>query len=498
MSSARAVLLTALAALCMFPSFAKTADLRPAPQCTMSLAIEHIAIIDVMSGSVRGDQNVIVQDQVIKAIGSSDSLQPPNGATRVDGRGQFLIPGLWEMHVHTQDPDLYSRLYIANGITGIRDMGGDDPQTGAALSDDFTKIRRWRERIANGDILGPRVVAARSIIDGPPGFWPGLKIVTTAEEARDLVREDKRAGADFIKVYSLLRSAAFQAVTDEARRQGLEVYGHLSELVEVEDAIRAGQRTIEHFSEGRYLVVTSSVGSDIEERYRASFTSGADLDESWRNRLTILREAVNSHEPAKGEQLVRLLAHSECWQVPTWRMLRRELLDPAVGAPSAAPESYVPPDVRRMWASHPLKCGLADDAELVALAKPAYLKLRELVGAMRTANVRFLAGSDSGNPVLVPGFALHEELADLLEDAGFSPLEALQMATIRPAEFMGRLAESGTVSEGKHADLVLLRKNPLDDIRNSRAIEAVIVDGTYVGRVELDVLLAEVRRAVGQ
>lgn len=468
------------------------ADRTEMPQSSTTLVLMGTSIVDVASGSVRHDQTIVVRGDRIVAIGQSNAIQVPEGATRVDAREAVAIPGLWDMHVHTQYPDLYSLLYIANGVTGVRDMGGDDPDLRGPSSAGFTDIQRWRERISNGELPGPQVIAARSIIDGPPGFWPFNRVVMSERQARELVREEKAAGSDFVKVYSGLRAPEFRVVIDEARQQGLEVHGHLSEFVGVADAIRAGQRTIEHFSEGRYLIVTASGGTEIAERYQATITSF-----TWLAWLTIVKEAAETHDSRKAEELVSLLASSSSWQVPTWRQLRYEFLDGNLSQRVLTLDEYVPEAVRQMWADHPVS-GLDNDPELVALGQPPLRKLRELLDTMRRGNVRFLAGSDSGNPGLVPGFALHQELTDLVEEAGFTTLEALQMATLRPAEFLGELDQLGTIEVGKRADIVLLRANPLEDIRNTREIEAVIVRGEYMDRSRLDSLLVQVRRSIEQ
>ena len=463
-------------------------------QDSRSYVLQHASLINVINGEIKTDQTVIIEGNSISRIGLIDSMNYPDRAIIVDCNGFYLIPGLWDMHVHTQDPNLYSNLYIANGITGIRDMGGNDPDTKAALSYDFSKIAKWRERIINGELLGPRVIAARSIIDGPPGFWPGLKVVSNEKEAIVAVQKDKQAGADFIKVYSLLQPSEFKVVAAEAHKQGLEVSGHLSEYVSIEDALEAGQRTIEHFSEGRYLIIACSNSTDLGNRYLNAWVTDTDLKESWHNWLTLLAEAANNLDTLKSKDLIQLLANSESWQVPTWRLLRNELLDPSVPRPAKSTENYLPLKVKKMWAAHPLNSGLREDKELSTLANKILPTMRHLITEMKNANVHFMVGSDSGNPDLIPGFALHDELSDLVEDAGFSPLQALQMSTIRPAEFLGLENERGTLDEGKVADIVILRKNPLEDINNIREIETVIVEGKYLNRTKLDSLLMNVFR----
>ncbi|HMB61435.1 MAG TPA: hypothetical protein VKN36_00080, partial [Eudoraea sp.] len=180
----------------------------------VEIVISNINVIDVKEGKVIHNQDVVIDRNQIIDIQDHDDHKYQTDQL-INGGGNYLIPGFWDMHVHTQDPDLYSKLYIANGITGIRDMGGNDPFTRAALSDDFKNIAQWREDILKGELLGPRVIAARSIIDGPPGFWPALKVVSNEKEAIATVQADKQAGADFIKVYSLLREREFKAVAEE-------------------------------------------------------------------------------------------------------------------------------------------------------------------------------------------------------------------------------------------------------------------------------------------
>ncbi len=482
--------------LCLLALVICTSCKNELSQSTNTYILENTSVIDVANGQIKPNQTVIIEGNRISQLGQIDPINYPDQTTKIECKGMFLIPGLWDMHVHTQDPKLYSKLYIANGITGIRDMGGNDPHTRAALSDEFKNIAQWREGILKGELLGPRVIAARSIIDGPPGFWPALKVVSNEKEGVAAVQEDKQAGADFIKVYSLLPKGEFKAVAEEAQKQGLEVCGHLSEYVEIEEALEAGQRSIEHFSEGRYLVLASSHSSNLGSRYLNIWVTDADLKESWQNWLGLLVEAANNYDTTKSKSLTQHLANSECWQVPTWRLLRNELLDPTVPPKDESIENYMPQSVKKMWAAHPLNSGLKEDKELSSLANQILPTMRSLINEMRKANVHFMAGSDSGNPDLVPGFALHDELYDLVNDAGFSPLQALQMSTLGPAEFLGMTNEIGTIEEGKIADIVILRANPLEDIGNTQKIEAVIVDGKYLNRSELDSLLEDVYNTV--
>jgi len=200
-----------------------------------TLAITHVTVIDATGAPAHPDMTVLIKGNRITEVGKSGKIRVPEDAQVVSATGKFLIPGLWDMHVHWYDKD-YLPLFIANGVTGIRIMWG------------MPRHHQWRTEIEAGQLLGPHMLIASPIVDGPKPVWPGSTTVANASEARQAVIQAKRDGADFIKVYSLLPRDAYFAIADESKKQGLPFEGHVPISVSAEEASNAGQKSIEHLT----------------------------------------------------------------------------------------------------------------------------------------------------------------------------------------------------------------------------------------------------------
>ena len=314
-----------------------------------------------------------------------------------------------------------------------------------------------------------------------PGFsfdgsaWPGDVVASSAAEGRDAVNVLKRMGVDFIKVKSGLSRDAYFAIADEASRQHIVLAGHIPDSVRAIEACEAKQHSIEHLT-GIALASSSRETPLRNEVLRAI----AGQDRARYDRA--MTGVVSSFNIAAARKLFGCFVRKHVWQVPTLVELRRDALGDA--NPSELHRQFLPSRLREGWKKEggaPTEGG----ERLFALEL-------ELVRAMRSAHVEFMTGTDSANPSIVPGFALHDELA-LFVEAGFTPMEALQAATINPARFLGQDRQLGTIQVGKLADIVLLDANPLANIANTRAIDAVIANGKYLSRKDLDAMLERVK-----
>jgi imidazolonepropionase-like amidohydrolase len=409
------------------------------------LTISDVNVVDVVSGQVLSNRDVTIAGQRIVSVAASRRSASSLGAVGVDGRGKFLIPGLWDMHAHRFESWL--ALDVANGVTGIRDMGND-----------LDEILRLRNATASGAIIGPRIVLAGPILDDAPGDWPLRQRVRNAEEGRAAVRTLKVRGVDFVKVHNFTPRDAFFAIVDEARRQGLPVAGHVPLEVTVDEAIEAGMSSIEHLSEDGRVWKACTAGQ--------SYT---------------LAPCLSSF---------KTLAAKRVWQTPTLVAItevgREEGTASFTGADTLR---YVPPVVEKMWTAERAAMTPAARAALRASASAAPAVTRD----MMQVGVGLLAGCDGG----VAGFCLHTEL-DLMVRGGLTPAEALRTATINPARYLGRDGEMGRVAAGSVADLVLLDSNPLENIANVRRVVAVALNGRFLDREALDGLLAAARKAALQ
>jgi len=410
-------------------------------------SITNVSVVDVTSGQIVSPRTVTITADRISAI---TKTTPARNATVIDGTGKFLIPGLWDMHAHIQgNENAWLPLYVANGVTGIRDMGADL---------DF--ILDTREATASGRTLGPRIVAAGPILDDPPGDWPFRMRVRNAGEATAAVQLLKRRGVDLIKVHNFTPRDAFFAVADEARRQNLPFAGHVPLKVTIQEAVDAGISSIEHLSEDGRVWKACSGG--------------------------------NEYRPEPCRPFFEMLAKRQVWQTPTLLALA-EL--PVIGTPA----SHVPAD-QLEYANKPFLEMHAGNQSLF-VKQPGILEiLKRLAGIgkvvtrdMAVAGVGILAGCDA----MIAGFCVHDELA-LMVEGGMRPLAALQTATINPAKYLHLEITLGTVTVGKRADLVLLDANPVVDIANVRRVNAVVLGGRLQRRADLDKLLAQARAAATQ
>jgi len=417
------------------------------------IAFTNVTLIDGTGAAPRADLTVVIDGNRISAIGRTGTVHVPAGARRVDGRAKFLIPGLWDMHVHLGAYDGAARTLprlVAYGITGVRDM--------ASPVDDILRLRRDS---ASGTLLGPQLLAAGPILQRPLPFRvaPLVRTVTDAD-ARSVVDELHGKGVDFIKVGDTLTRDAYFAIAEESKRRGLPFAGHLPVSVSAAEAAQAGQRSIEHFGSAGFRGVLLACSRDetrLTEVVRETLSTvlaGGPPPEEKLHQAEFLNALVDSYDSRKAATLFESFTTNGTWQEPTfvalrnaWEQQRKQLnsLDAAAGD--------------RVWT-----------------------KTLEMFADMREHGVKVLAGSDVPVGSGVP--PLHDELVALVR-AGVTPLQALQAATRNAAEFLGRLATEGTVEVGKKANLVLLEADPLTDIANTRRVAAVVMGGRLVSESEL-------------
>jgi imidazolonepropionase-like amidohydrolase len=434
------------------------------------LAFTRVTVIDGTGTSARPEMTVVIAGNRIRAMGKAGTIPLPARARVVSATGKFMIPGLWDMHVHWYDESSLA-LFLANGVTGVRIMCG------------FPLHLQWRRAVADGKLLGPRLVLAGPIVDGTDPVWPDSIRASNLSEGRGAVRSIQNQGYDCVKVYNLLPRSAFFGVTDEARMRGLPVVGHVPFSVSADEASDAGQQSIEH------LTGVSFACSSQETRLRQELTAMKDPGEPPTSLLLRFEvQAEDSYDALKAAALFARFAKNGTWQVPTLtvRQSHAALRDPASGRSPLL--RYLPSSVRGRWDSRRTATFKKLRPEDFANFKRVFQTQLKLVRDMHRAGVRMLAGTDTGALDCFPGFSLHDEL-ELLVQAGLTPMEALQAATRNPAQFLNQLDDRGTVERGKLADLVLLDANPLNDIRNTRKLRAVVVNGRLLKKADLDALL---------
>jgi hypothetical protein len=435
------------------------------------IALTHVTVIDITAGQAKSDMTVVINGDRIAAVGHSADTSVPADAKVIDATGKFLIPGLWDMHVHWYRRDMLT-LFTANGVTGVRQMFGN------------SDLLRWRAEIAKGSLAGPRMVVASPIIDGPYPVWPNSISVRNEEEGRKAVRQVKQWGADFVKVYSLLPRNAYFGIADEAKQQGITFVGHVPNAVSAGEASDAGQKSIEHLT--GILIECSGQEGDLRDQLVRARSPGAV-------RARVQAMALQTYDKKKAAALFARFVRNQTWQCPTLTVLRSEANSEDENFRRDGRLRYIPRPMLQRWSERISNRNGSDNGT----AKRLFQKELEIVGAMQKAGVPILAGTDTGNPFCFPGFSLHDELA-LLVISGLTPIEALRAATLNPAKFLGLDQTLGTIEQGKIADLVLLAANPLADIRNTQRINAMVSNGQLFDRQDLDKMLSEAERAASR
>jgi len=429
-------------------------ETKPTPPQQEPLAIEHVSVLTMADAKVLIDQTVIVRDGRIAALGPAGAATVPEGAHRIDGHGKFLMPGLADMHVHVWDEnDLF--LFVANGVTTVRNMFGAELHLG------------WRKRIEAGELVGPRIYTAGPIIDGNPAVWPGSVELTDPDKAADVVREQKQAGYDFLKPYAKLTPECYEALAVAGEEQGMLLMGHVPEALGLQDVLEAHQHTIEHL--GGY--------AEAAQRADSPFRSVNFMNES---------AAWKEVDDARLAECARATQAADTWNCPTLVVMQKwSLGDDARALLARAEMRYVSPFIRSGFQpDSPMNYLAHMPAGVVQAAREALPFEERAVRALRDAGAGLIAGTDMGNPFVLAGFALHEELVYLVE-AGLTPFEALRASTADAARCMGAGKDWGTIAVGRRADLLLLTANPLDDVHNAARRAGVVLHGRWFSEEDL-------------
>jgi imidazolonepropionase-like amidohydrolase len=437
-----------------------------------TLAIVNATVVDVSSGELHRGLTIVIRGNRIASVGPE---KPGRGIQVVDATGLYVIPGLWDMHTHVyfgesagDGTDLILPLFLANGITGIRDMG-------SALD----QVLRARADVAAHTLLAPRMIVSGPMLDGPKVSFPASIAITSAQVGRHAVDSLKRRGVDFIKIQSGVPRDAYFAIADEAKKVGIRFEGHVPDAIRASEAIRSGQRSFEH------LIGIFEASSPDEDKYIKDKYDGGT------KRPGVF---LATYDPAREARIIQQIAATKTWQCPTLFWERGQWLVDTVSVMKDPDLAYAAKGWIKTWPASRASIlkGLSSDP-LAVRAKFVDHEL-DIVRKLHAAKVPFLAGTDTPAGVdVLPGISLHLELQRFVA-AGFTPLEALRTATLNPAIYYDRLNDFGSVQAGRIADLVLLRSNPLADIRNTRTIAGVVADGRYLSASAIDSLLTQLKR----
>lgn len=480
-----AIWLLTLSSSCLAQTEASDAAAAGSPVAPLMAAITHVNLVDVERGVVTPDQTILFDGPRIARVGPSAEIAPPAGAPSLDATGLYAIPGLCDAHIHSaMTADLNGKLFLANGVTLVRDMGG--------MTSTMVAIRKKYN--AQGEagfvpdpdlpVVGPFMLVTGNIVDGKPPVWAMFsEVATTPEEARAAVRKLHEAGVDQIKVYSRLQPEVYAAACEEAKAVGLKAVGHIPGQVTLEQAIAAGQHTNEHLQRLDLLIRDALPPDEV-----AKIEEGGTTDtRGWPKAYW---EHYPKADPAKLRAGIERLKASGMVQVPTLVVLQGIAgltdLEAAQKDPRLA---YMPAFSQQFW----MGPGYKGYAGRLKAELPHFLSLAR---DLHEAGVAMIVGTDLANPFVFPGFSVHDELKNFVE-IGFSPVGALRAATIGPAQALGVAGDHGAIAPGKYANVVLLRADPLNDVANASQIEHVIIAGRHHDRAALDRLLESAKKQAG-
>lgn len=426
-------------------------------QARASAAAAASAFVDVtvlpMGGRRRAThQTVVVEGGRIASIGPSHSIRVPHGAVRLGGRGQIVMPGLADMHVHIWSAD-HARLLLAFGVTTVRNMWGADATLQMAAS------------VAAGEMPGPTIYSCGPLIDGRGSYWQGAFVAETPEDARRFVAQSQEMGFPAIKLYARLAPEVFRAGAEEARARGLQVWCHVPESMTLEQVLDIGVDSVEHL-----------------DAYEFSLNSNTTEDHSF-----LARERVwASVDPARIAPLARRLAASGVWSVPTLIVrIARPRSYANLQAALAEPEmQYMDASTVGFWRSAYEATASGDRQQMLAEAEAGHLMRLRMVKEIAQQGAGLMIGSDIPNPFVFPGFSFHQEMR-FYEDAGIDRATVLSLATEAPARFLGKEGEFGVVAEGARADLLLLDADPEQSLDALRTPAGVMAAGRWRSAADL-------------
>jgi len=427
------------------------------------VAIVNATVIDATSPRPRRDQTILIRGDRIVAVGPKATTSVPINARAIDAAGKFVIPGMWDMHTHVDIPGGEELLaaYVVNGVTGVRDMASD-----------WATITKWRRAIADGALVGPRITASGPYLEGNPQPIAHIA-VKSVDDARRGVDSLKKLGVDVIKFHTGLTRETFFAAARRAREVGMPFAGHVPRTISAIEASDSGMRSIEHA-----LTIPTPCTPAESLALVPKFP---------------VQRVLGPCSSAPLTPTFAALARNNTWVTPTFVAAFEIAEWPQRALPGDAYARYLPDTLKKFVAwIFPMPDSIPPGSERVG--RTMFNKRVSLAGAMHRAGVHLLAGTDSPLRNSPPGFGLAEELV-LLARGGVPLHDVLKIATLEPGRFYSATDSIGTVQPGRFADLVILDRNPLADVRNYRSVNAVVANGRVFTREDRDAILARLEAA---
>ncbi|UII79416.1 amidohydrolase family protein [Flagellimonas sp. CMM7] len=449
------------------------------PEKHESILIKSINVVDVNTGNILKNRNVWIKKNRIQAIDSATSDKNYGDSFTIDGDGKYLIPGLWDMHTHSTQHSkwLHHPLYIAHGVTSIRDLSGQMGKEDSYWAGTKDRLS-WNKKLENHEQVTPRYILQSSYqINGDNSVPSGFPEFFSVEDVKDvplLLEHYQTVGADFIKVYSDIPATSYKQIAKEAPKYGLHIAGHKPLGVSLEDAITLGQRSFEH---GRVFMFDCFPEADkllvAEDKRAMYYESKKSISENF--------------DVEKAARLMDLMHQRNAHWVPTLQMLKISAYANNQSYVENQNLKYIPTLRKKLWWNPDV--GRAGKYNNSSDGKGINMKLYESaklqVGMAHKRGVPIMTGTDVTDSYAFPGFALHTEIEEFTA-CGLTNLEALRAATIIPATYSNVEKDYGSVDQGKMADLVILKKNPLDNISHTASISSVLLNGVHYDKETLE------------
>lgn len=439
------------------------------------IVIENANSIDIVTGEITTNQAVFITDGTIVRMETSVKDRDYAANTVIDATGKYLLPGFWDNHIHFRGgEDLIEEnksllpLFIANGITTVRDAGGD-------LS---PSIFKWKEQIASGELAGPTIFTPGPKLDGPDAAWAGSLVVENKQDVIKALDSLQALDVDFVKIYdSSISKEAYLEILKRATDRGMVSSGHMPFTVELTEAIDAGIGAVEHL----YYVLK---GCSRQEGEITEAIIGGDLG-FW----DAMPRLIATYDAEAAQKTFTELKENNTYVVPTLHIGHVLSYLDEENHESDEYLKYMGGGIIKTYEGR-IKSALNASKEARASRKQLNSFFQQLTKSLHDAGVDLLAGSDCGayNAYVYPGISLHKELAAMVA-AGLSPLAALQTSAYNGSKFLNKNDAYGSIDVGKISDLVLLDRNPLEDIDNTTSINTVIKGDQVFGREDLDELL---------
>ncbi len=448
--------------------------------------IEDINLIDPIDGIAENMSVVVRGNKIIETFNTKEVKLSSKNEIYV-GSGKFLLPGLWDTHIHfSYERDLSSampNLFLAHGITSVRDTGGEFDFVNK-FKEESIEQPKTKSRVK---IAGPLIDGKFNVYDGSSPTFPLLSI-----QNNDLEQLEKNAlylvekKVDFLKAYEMLSHEQFKLLAGIAKKHNLKLTGHVPLSMNVIDASNMGLNSIEHLRNIE-LSMTNQSDELFEERKNLLKNETNIKGSTLRTMLHQKQRmrSIYSLDSSKIKDVVKVLAKNDTWQIPTMRLYKNFALKKYKNLEYFSLLDLLPPTKKEEWINEINLIPPSLDQQVIEYTEWS----SKMVRYMHKNGIKFMAGTDSPIGYLIPGLSLHQELEDL-QSSGLSELETIQTATTNPAEYFNIQDSLGRIKSGFIADLIVLDKNPLDDISNTKSIHAVIKDGHYMNRAYLDSLLS--------